>query len=67
VKDRDAVQRGAQTILAWDFDRMIDIHAALDSQLDSGARRVVEECVAPMASANWAAVVFDDAPASWPN
>jgi len=67
VRSREDFQAGAQAVLAWEFDKMIDIHAGLDSQLASGARAIIEEALRPIADGAWDQVPFPDASPSWPN
>jgi hypothetical protein len=58
VADRAKVQASAKRVLAWEFDKMIDIHAGLNSQLASGARAVFEEALGPVARGEWDQVAW---------
>ena len=46
---------------------LLKFHAGLNSQLDQGARAVVEEAIQSIANADWEQTSFANAPARWPN
>ncbi len=61
IGDREKVQASARAILDWEFDRMIDVHAGLDSHLESGARSIFEDALSPIANGEWDKVPFPTA------
>jgi hypothetical protein len=61
IVDKAKVQASAQTVLDWEFDKMIDIHSKQDGLLGEGARAVVEEALGPIARGEWDKVVWHQA------
>lgn len=59
IHDRDALQASCKEVLSWDFDKMLDIHVQLDKNLESGAKALFEEALAPIVNSDWANVPFE--------
>ncbi|MCO4744393.1 MAG: hypothetical protein KC912_06365 [Proteobacteria bacterium] len=56
IHDREAFQQSCREILSWDFDKMLDVHAQPDKNVDSGAKALFEEALAPIVGGDWSAV-----------
>jgi hypothetical protein len=57
VHDRDALQASCKEVLSWEFDKLLDLHAQINTCPTTGAKAMFEDAIGPIAAGRW-----DDVP-----
>jgi len=58
IHNRAAFQASCKEVLSWEFDKLLDLHAQVNTCPTSGAKKLFEDAIGPIAAGQWDDVVW---------